>query len=120
MSPQQLPSAIRERLPAGVPTSLTGLIGLALLIGTPLGLAAHASDALLSLLAPIIFFGDLFIACLKLLIVPIIVTSLVVGVGAFAEGRAKRALDGVSVRIGRVLHPSPASPAATSARPMRP
>ncbi|MCP4872004.1 MAG: dicarboxylate/amino acid:cation symporter [Proteobacteria bacterium] len=80
MSPQQLPSAIRERLPAGVPTSLTGLIGLALLIGTPLGLAAHASDALLSLLAPIIFFGDLFIACLKLLIVPIIVTSLVVGV----------------------------------------
>ncbi len=38
--------------------------------------------------------------------------SLVVGVGAFAEGRAKRALDGVSVRIGRVLHPSPASPAA--------
>ncbi len=80
MSPQQLPSAIRERLPAGVPTSLTGLIGLALLIGTPLGLAAHASDALLSLLAPIIFFGDLFIACLKLLIVPIIVPSLVVGV----------------------------------------
>jgi len=38
--------------------------------------------------------------------------SLVVGVGAFAEGRAKRALDGVGVRIGRVLHPSPASPAA--------
>lgn len=79
-SPQQLPSAIRDRLPAGIPTSLTGLIGIALLIGTPLGLAAHASDSLHSLLAPIIFFGDLFIACLKLLIVPIIVTSLVVGV----------------------------------------
>ncbi len=36
----------------------------------------------------------------------------VVGVGRFAEHRAHRALAGVSVRIGRILHPSPASPAA--------
>lgn len=36
----------------------------------------------------------------------------VIGVGAFAEGRAKVALEGMSVKIGRVLHPSPASPAA--------
>jgi len=35
----------------------------------------------------------------------------VIGVGGFAEARAKAALDG-DVRIGRVLHPSPASPAA--------
>ena len=35
-----------------------------------------------------------------------------IGVGGFAEARAAEALAGVSVRIGRVLHPSPASPAA--------
>jgi single-strand selective monofunctional uracil DNA glycosylase len=38
--------------------------------------------------------------------------EMVVGVGAFAEGRARAALDGVEVAIGRILHPSPASPAA--------
>lgn len=36
----------------------------------------------------------------------------VIGVGAFAEGRAKYALEGYTVKIGRILHPSPASPAA--------
>lgn len=36
----------------------------------------------------------------------------VIGVGAFAEGRAKHALQGCDVQIGRILHPSPASPAA--------
>ncbi len=36
----------------------------------------------------------------------------VIGVGAFAEGRAKEALKGYELDIGRVLHPSPASPAA--------
>ena len=35
-----------------------------------------------------------------------------IGVGAFAESRAKIALKGSSVKIGRILHPSPASPAA--------
>ena len=35
-----------------------------------------------------------------------------IGVGAFAQGRAKEALKGMDVQIGRVLHPSPASPAA--------
>lgn len=38
--------------------------------------------------------------------------QFVIGVGAFAEGRARVALDGMDVRIGRILHPSPASPAA--------
>jgi single-strand selective monofunctional uracil DNA glycosylase len=38
--------------------------------------------------------------------------QLVVGVGTFAEGRARVALDGIDVAIGRILHPSPASPAA--------
>ena len=36
----------------------------------------------------------------------------VLGVGAFAEKRAKVSLEGLDVKIGRVLHPSPASPAA--------
>jgi len=35
----------------------------------------------------------------------------VIGVGAFAESRAREAL-GTSVRIGSILHPSPASPRA--------
>jgi len=38
--------------------------------------------------------------------------SLVVGVGAFAEAAARRALDGTGVAFGRMLHPSPASPRA--------
>jgi single-strand selective monofunctional uracil DNA glycosylase len=38
--------------------------------------------------------------------------QLVVGVGTFAEGRARVALDGIDVAIGRILHPSPASPPA--------
>ncbi len=37
---------------------------------------------------------------------------VVVGVGRFAEGRARAALAGSGVAVGRVLHPSPASPAA--------
>ena len=36
----------------------------------------------------------------------------VIGIGAFAEARAVAALARVDVKIGKVLHPSPASPAA--------
>lgn len=36
----------------------------------------------------------------------------VIGIGAWAEKRATLALAGLPVRIGRILHPSPASPAA--------
>ena len=36
----------------------------------------------------------------------------VIGIGGFAEQRARLALEGLPVRIDRVLHPSPASPAA--------
>ena len=36
----------------------------------------------------------------------------VVGIGGFAEARAAKALAGMEVCIGKVLHPSPASPAA--------
>ena len=38
--------------------------------------------------------------------------EMVVGVGDFAEGRARAALEDIDVVIGRILHPSPASPAA--------
>lgn len=38
----------------------------------------------------------------------------VVGVGSFAEARARDALAGTGVAIGRILHPSPANPAAHS------
>lgn len=39
--------------------------------------------------------------------------SWVIGIGAFAEAQARRALSHLpQVRIGRILHPSPASPAA--------
>ncbi|MBI2377876.1 MAG: single-stranded DNA-binding protein [Deltaproteobacteria bacterium] len=37
---------------------------------------------------------------------------LVIGVGAFAETRARAALGGLAIQIGRIAHPSPASPAA--------
>lgn len=36
----------------------------------------------------------------------------IVGVGRFAGDRAAAALDGLDLEIGRILHPSPASPAA--------
>jgi single-strand selective monofunctional uracil DNA glycosylase len=38
--------------------------------------------------------------------------SLLIGVGAFAESRAMEALQGLDVSVARILHPSPASPAA--------
>jgi single-strand selective monofunctional uracil DNA glycosylase len=34
----------------------------------------------------------------------------VIGVGGFAAGRAEIALSGLDVRVGKILHPSPASP----------
>jgi single-strand selective monofunctional uracil DNA glycosylase len=36
----------------------------------------------------------------------------VIGIGKFAEGRARAALEGRSITIGTIPHPSPASPAA--------
>ncbi|WP_305046292.1 uracil-DNA glycosylase family protein [Geoalkalibacter sp.] len=38
--------------------------------------------------------------------------SRVIGVGGFAEERARQALVGMEIAVGRILHPSPASPAA--------
>jgi single-strand selective monofunctional uracil DNA glycosylase len=58
--------------------------------------------------------APLFEACDGALreLVDVLEPEWVVGVGVFAEQRAKSALTGFDVRIGRGLHPSPASPAA--------
>jgi len=44
--------------------------------------------------------------------VAVLEPARIVGIGAFAEGRARAALAGLGLPIGRVAHPSPASPAA--------
>ena len=56
----------------------------------------------------------LFRACDEALrsMVQVLEPSLVIGVGAFAAARAEEALAGTGVRVGSVLHPSPASPRA--------
>ena len=56
----------------------------------------------------------LFEVCDRLLckVVRRLAPSMVIGIGAFAEKRARAALAGQMLKIGRILHPSPASPAA--------
>ena len=56
----------------------------------------------------------LFAACDEALrrVVDALEPRLVVGVGAFAQARAKEALAGRALAVGTILHPSPASPAA--------
>lgn len=58
--------------------------------------------------------GPLFDACDRALAqtVAYLEPQLVIGVGAFAAGRTEQALEGMGVRVGQILHPSPASPAA--------
>jgi single-strand selective monofunctional uracil DNA glycosylase len=58
--------------------------------------------------------APLFAACDEALgrMVAVLRPDLVIGVGKFAESRARHALGGVQVTVGSILHPSPASPAA--------
>jgi single-strand selective monofunctional uracil DNA glycosylase len=58
--------------------------------------------------------APLFAACDRLLVhvVEELRPRWVIGVGGFAEQRAAAVLQGHEVRIGRIPHPSPASPAA--------
>ena len=58
--------------------------------------------------------APLYAACDEHLrqLVMILKPQWVIGVGGFAEARAALALSGMSISIGKVLHPSPASPAA--------
>ena len=63
---------------------------------------------------PAIEAGPLYAACDEHLrkLAQTLAPEWVVGVGGFAGERAARALQGSGTRIGRILHPSPASPAA--------
>ena len=45
-------------------------------------------------------------------VVQVLEPGLIIGIGKFAEDRATAALSDLDVRVGRILHPSPASPAA--------
>lgn len=58
--------------------------------------------------------ADLYAVCDRHLrdLIGVLEPEWVVGVGAFAESRAKEALRECDLKIGRILHPSPASPAA--------
>lgn len=61
--------------------------------------------------------GELFAACDDALrrTVGLLKPRLVIGVGRFAESRAREALAPLAVRIGAIPHPSPANPAANRA-----
>lgn len=63
---------------------------------------------------PTVETEPLYAACDRHLreLVDVLQPEWLIGVGAFAEGRAKQALAGVDIKFGRILHPSPASPAA--------
>ena len=58
--------------------------------------------------------APLYAACDEHLrkVVEILQPQWMIGIGAFAEARAAKALQGMNVRTGKILHPSPASPAA--------
>ena len=45
-------------------------------------------------------------------VIEILEPEWLIAVGVFAEKRASAALDDLDVRIGKILHPSPANPAA--------
>ncbi len=59
---------------------------------------------------PLLRFCDRALAKTVALLEP----QVVIGVGAFAEGRARAVLGTQGPRIGRILHPSPANPAANT------
>ena len=58
--------------------------------------------------------GPLYAACDAHLrqLVAALDAQWVIGIGGFAAARATQALAGTGVRLGKILHPSPASPAA--------
>ncbi|MBI4552260.1 MAG: single-stranded DNA-binding protein [Candidatus Latescibacteria bacterium] len=63
---------------------------------------------------PVADRDPLFLVCDRALrqVVEDMRPSLVVGVGGFAEGRARKVLHDLNLRIGCLLHPSPANPHA--------
>ena len=79
------PPSEPRTLPRWLPQTLTGWIGLAVVVGLPLGLWAHSDPEIRSLVSPLEGAGALFIRGLKLLVIPVIVTSLVVGVTSMGD-----------------------------------
>lgn len=63
---------------------------------------------------PVIEKKVLFEKCDRALkqVITTVAPELIIGVGKFAEDRARFALKGLEIPIGRILHPSPASPIA--------
>ncbi|MEY4674615.1 MAG: hypothetical protein RL148_2399 [Planctomycetota bacterium] len=80
----------------------------------PLAFVAESGANLTPDKLPAAMTEPLFRLCDQMLadVVELLEPSLVIGFGAFAEGRAREVLAGKDIRVGRVLHPSPASPAA--------
>lgn len=80
----------------------------------PLAFVADSGANLTPDKLPAAMTAPLFRICDRMLadVVSALQPELVVGFGTFAEARARAVLGEGSVRIGRVLHPSPASPAA--------
>ena len=68
-----------------MPKNLTRMIGIAIAAGVVLGLIANSTPALAAALSPLKVVGDLFIAALKMLVVPVIATSLIVGVTSIGD-----------------------------------
>ena len=79
----------------------------------PLAFFAHSRNLTPDKL-PVAEAAPLYAACDDHLrqLVAILKPQSVIGIGGFAEARAALALSGMNVSIGKVLHPSPASPAA--------
>ena len=79
----------------------------------PLAFFAHSRNLTPDKL-PVAEAAPLYAACDTHLrqLVAILKPQWVIGIGGFAEARAALALSGMNVSIGKVLHPSPASPAA--------
>ncbi len=97
-----------------MPKNLTTWIGLAIVLGVPAGLLSATNPDLSWLFAWTHIFGEIFVASLKMLVVPVILTSLLVGVTSVGDvskmgqlgGRAAAyymLTTGIAIAIGLVL-----------------
>lgn len=97
-----------------MPKNLTAWIGLSIVLGIVAGLASAASAPLAAAFSWLHILGDVFVAALKMLVVPVILSSLVVGVTSIGDiakigrlgGRATAyyiATTAIAITIGLVL-----------------
>ncbi len=68
-----------------MPKNLTAWIGLSIVLGIVAGLASAASAPLASAFSWLHILGDVFVSALKMLVVPVILSSLVVGVTSIGD-----------------------------------